>query len=99
MAGVACNPSEMVLFLFPAINLMSSPSMIVKQAAADLLVLLEKPILNHLTASMCSVSVQRKSLSTSKPEIIIFRLLEHLWLQVCVCFVHFILVPSFLCVI
>ncbi|XP_048498933.1 protein RST1 isoform X3 [Beta vulgaris subsp. vulgaris] len=81
VAGVACDPSEVSLFLFPIISLMSSPSKSVKQAASQFLLMLEKLIVSHSTPSGDDKSVHRGSLLVSKPESIILRLWKHLCLQ------------------
>lgn len=91
VAGVACTRSEVSLFLFPMINLMSSPSRTVKQSVSQLIILLESLFVSHSTTkrdepSLTSLSdelhVQRDSMYVSKFGTIIFRLLQHLWLQV-----------------
>ncbi|XP_057515701.1 protein RST1 isoform X2 [Amaranthus tricolor] len=90
VAGVACTRSEVSLFLFPMINLMSSPSRTVKQSVSQLIILLESLFVSHsstkrdelsLTSSSDELHVQRDSLYVSKLDTIIFRLLQHLWLQ------------------
>ncbi|GAB4846720.1 hypothetical protein Ancab_025728 [Ancistrocladus abbreviatus] len=70
-----------VLFIFPIINLMSSPSKSVKGAATDLLFLLEKISVNLFASPREELSVQVGLLSISKPGGIVFRLLQHIWLQ------------------
>lgn len=82
MAGAACNLSDLSLFFFPIISLMSSPSKTVNQSASQFLLMLEKLLVSHSTTSRDELSVQRGSSFVSKPETIIFRILQHLWLQV-----------------
>ncbi|KAL2943215.1 Protein RST1 [Bienertia sinuspersici] len=78
-ARVAFNLSEMSLFFFPVISLLSSPSKAVKSAASQFLVMLEKLLGSHSTTSRDEQFVRRGSLFVTKPEMIIFRLLQHLW--------------------
>ncbi|XP_056699417.1 protein RST1 isoform X3 [Spinacia oleracea] len=81
VAGAACNLSDLSLFFFPIISLMSSPSKTVNQSASQFLLMLEKLLVSHSTTSRDELSVQRGSSFVSKPETIIFRILQHLWLQ------------------
>lgn len=82
MKGVTSHLSEELLFIFPVINLLVSPSKSVKAAASYLLILVER-----LVAEL-SVEPNKFSKSSSqfqhasKLESITFRLLNHLWFQV-----------------
>ncbi|KAK9734980.1 hypothetical protein RND81_04G175300 [Saponaria officinalis] len=69
------------LYFFPVISLISSPSKSVKQAASQFLFLLESVLANNVTPLRYNISNQDESMLVSKPETIISRLLQHLWLQ------------------
>lgn len=73
---------EELLFIYPVISLMSSPSVSVKQAASDLLSMFGKLSINLLTTRKEGRITQGKILSISRPGHIFFRLLQHLWFQV-----------------
>lgn len=77
----AYDLNEELLFIFPAISLLSSPSKIVKQAATDLLHILGKLSNKLLTAQKTGQPNAMKFPSISTPKYIVFRLLQHLWLQ------------------
>ncbi|KAI8028996.1 Protein RST1 [Camellia lanceoleosa] len=77
----AVNLNEELLFFFPVINLVSSPSKSVKQAAIDLLSILEKLLINLLVSPKKELIMQGRFPSITRPEDIIFRLLRHLWSQ------------------
>ncbi|XP_074292978.1 protein RST1-like isoform X1 [Silene latifolia] len=81
VSKAAFNLCEVRLFFFPVISLMSSPSKSVKQAASRFILLLEKLLGNDLAPLGYNIFVQREAVHVSKPETIIFRLLQHLWLQ------------------
>lgn len=83
MVGRAqCDLSEELLFIFPVINFVSSPSTSVKEAATDLLFMLEKVLVNFAIAPKEEPSLQGGFPSISRPASIIFRLLQQLWFQV-----------------
>ncbi|RVW46583.1 Protein RST1 [Vitis vinifera] len=83
MVGRAqCDLSEELLFVFPVINFVSSPSTSVKEAATDLLFMLEKVLVNFAIAPKEEPSLQGGFPSISRPASIIFRLLQQLWFQV-----------------
>ena len=83
MVGRAqCDLSEELLFVFPVINFVSSPSTSVKEAATDLLCMLEKVLVNFAMAPKEELSLQGGFPSISKPASMIFRLLQQLWFQV-----------------
>ncbi|XP_057481675.1 protein RST1 isoform X1 [Actinidia eriantha] len=73
--------SEDFLFIFPILNLVSSPSTSVKQAATDVLSMLEKLLMNLLVASKKKLIMQGRFPPISRVEDIIIRLLQHLWSQ------------------
>ncbi|XP_075090741.1 protein RST1 isoform X2 [Nicotiana tabacum] len=77
----AYDLNEELLFIFPAISLLSSPSKIVKQAATDLLHILGKLSNKLLIAQKTGQPNAMKYPSISTPKYIVFRLLQHLWLQ------------------
>ncbi|XAR51899.1 hypothetical protein NMG60_11006692 [Bertholletia excelsa] len=70
-----------VLLVFPVINLVSSPSSHVKQAAINLLSILDKLLINLSTEPKKKLAMQGTCLSISRPGDIIFRILQHLWCQ------------------
>lgn len=72
---------EELLFVFPIINLVSSPSKSVKQAAIDLLSMMKKLSVSLPVARKKELIVQGKFPPVSRPGDIIFRLLQHLWFQ------------------
>lgn len=91
MVGRAqCDLSEELLFVFPVINFVSSPSTSVKEAATDLLFMLEKVLVNFAIAPKEEPSLQGGFPSISRPASIIFRLLQQLWFQVYL-FIYFYL--------
>lgn len=73
---------EELLFIFPLMNLMSSPSKSVKQAATNLLSLLYKSSKNLLITQAEGQDMKKRTPSISRPEHIFYRLLQHLWYQV-----------------
>ncbi|MCD7462940.1 hypothetical protein HAX54_049652, partial [Datura stramonium] len=77
----AYDLNEELLFIFPAISLLSSPSKSVKQAAADLLHILAKLSSKLLIAQKTGQPRGMKFPSISTPKYIVFRLLQHIWLQ------------------
>lgn len=72
---------EEILFVFPAINLMSSPSRFVKEAASELLIILKKLSVKFLVAPINEVLMEDKFPRVSRLEEIIFRVFRHLWFQ------------------
>lgn len=76
-------PSEELLFVFPAISLMSSPSKSIKGAATELLSILEKLLVTLLVTTKDEVEERGfQFLSISTPGSIVVKLLEKLWFQV-----------------
>lgn len=82
VGGAQCDLSEELLFVFPVINFVSSPSASVKEAATDLLFMLEKVLVNFAIAPKEELSLQGGFPPISKPASMIFRLLQQLWFQV-----------------
>ncbi|XP_058188186.1 protein RST1 isoform X3 [Rhododendron vialii] len=72
---------EELLFVFPIINLVSSPSKSVKQAAIDLLSTMKKLLVSLPVATKKELIVQGKFPPVSRAGDIVFRLLQHLWFQ------------------
>ncbi|CAH1420627.1 unnamed protein product [Lactuca virosa] len=72
---------EEILFVFPAINLMSSPSRYIKEAASELLIILKELSVNFLVAPINEVLMEDKFPHISRLEDIIFRVFRHLWFQ------------------
>ncbi|KAK4712605.1 hypothetical protein R3W88_007118 [Solanum pinnatisectum] len=77
----AYDLNEELLFIFPAISLLSSPSKSVKQVATDLLHILGKLSSKLLIAQKTGQPKGMKFPSISTPKYIVFRLLQHIWLQ------------------
>ncbi|CAN4082408.1 unnamed protein product [Withania somnifera] len=77
----AYDLNEELLFIFPAISLLSSPSKSVKQAAINLLHVFGKLSSELLIAQKTGQPKGMKFPSVSTPKYIVFRLLQHLWLQ------------------
>lgn len=73
---------EEILFAFPAISLMSSPSKYVKEAASELLIILGKLSASFLVAPTNELLMEERYPRISKLEDIIYRLFRHLWFQV-----------------
>ncbi|MFQ6652367.1 hypothetical protein Gotur_024269 [Gossypium turneri] len=73
--------SEELLVIFPVISLISSPSKSVKGAANDLLVLLERLLVKLLTMPKIKLAKKVGYPSISRPELIAYRLLQHLWFE------------------
>lgn len=80
--GTACCLCEELLYIFPAISLLSSPSKSVKAAAACLLSTVDRLVSDLLNVPRKTVVSNHKFLHINKPKSIPFRLLHHLWLQV-----------------
>ncbi|XVE84015.1 hypothetical protein DITRI_Ditri16bG0134800 [Diplodiscus trichospermus] len=72
---------EELLVIFPVISLISSPSKSVKREANDLLVLLERLLVKLLMTPKIELAKKRGYPSISRPELIAYRLLQHLWFQ------------------
>ncbi|XP_047314660.1 protein RST1 [Impatiens glandulifera] len=79
--GEACDFSEELLFIFPVINLVSSPSKSVKSAAINLLSMTEKHLIRLSVMPHKETRLKKMLPSTSRPKDIAFRLLQHLWFQ------------------
>lgn len=77
----AYDLNEELLFIFPAISLLSSPSKSVKQLATDLLHILGKLSSKLLIAQKTGQPKGMKFPTISTPKYIVFRLLQHIWLQ------------------
>ncbi|KAM3286727.1 protein RST1 isoform X1 [Capsicum chacoense] len=77
----AYDLNEELLFIFPAIRLLSSPSKSVKQAATDLLHMLGKLSSELLVARKTGQPKRMKFPPISTPKHIVFRLLQHIWRQ------------------
>ncbi|KAK8631468.1 hypothetical protein V6N13_028254 [Hibiscus sabdariffa] len=73
--------SEELLVIFPVISLISSPSKSVKGAANDLLVLLERLLVKLWTTPKVKLAKKLGYQSISKPELMAYRLLQHLWFE------------------
>ncbi|GMJ04271.1 ECERIFERUM 13, RESURRECTION1 [Hibiscus trionum] len=73
--------SEELLVIFPVIGLISSPSKSVKGVANDLLVLLERLLVKLWTRSKVKQAKKLGYQSISRPELIAYRLLQHLWFE------------------
>ncbi|XP_039008484.1 protein RST1 isoform X2 [Hibiscus syriacus] len=73
--------SEELLVIFPVISLISSPSKSVKGAANDLLVLLERLLVNLCSTSKVKLRKNLGYQSISRPELIAYRLLQHIWFE------------------
>lgn len=79
-------PSEELLFVFPAISLMSSPSKSIKGAATELLSILEKLLVTLLVTTKDEVEERGFHFPMiTTPGSIIVKLLEKLWFQVNFC--------------
>ncbi|KAJ9135366.1 hypothetical protein P3X46_032557 [Hevea brasiliensis] len=78
---IKCDLSEELLFAFPVISLMSSTSRYVKGAAADLLLVLEKLLVQLLREPRIELVAEGRFPSISSPGSIVYRLLQHLWFQ------------------
>ncbi|KAK3032084.1 hypothetical protein RJ639_036298 [Escallonia herrerae] len=72
--------NEELLFVFPAINLLSSPSDSVKQAATDVLYILGRLSTNMFIKPKKEM-MHGRSPSVSTPGCIISRMLKHMWFQ------------------
>ncbi|KAK9067315.1 hypothetical protein SSX86_014641 [Deinandra increscens subsp. villosa] len=72
---------EEILFVFPAINLMSSPSKYVKEAASELLTILGKKSASFLVTPINELLMEERFPRVSRLEDIIFRVFRHLWFQ------------------
>ncbi|XP_059670118.1 protein RST1 [Cornus florida] len=79
--SAACDLNEEILLIFPIINLIASPSKPVKQAATDLLSMLEKLLINLLITPKKKLTMPEGFPSITRPKDIVFRLLQHLWFQ------------------
>ncbi|XP_051141067.1 protein RST1 isoform X2 [Andrographis paniculata] len=78
----ASDPSEELLFIFPVLALVSSPSTSIKQVATDLLSLLGKVTTNLLISPLEKKQrADGKDLSITSPGYIVFRLLRNLWFE------------------
>ncbi|KAF8037585.1 hypothetical protein BT93_B0463 [Corymbia citriodora subsp. variegata] len=76
-----CAFLEELLFIFPAISLMSSPSKSVKEAAGELIVILQKIIEKPQIALKNDIPIKEQFQSVSIPGKIMFKLLQQLWSQ------------------
>ncbi|CAH9123168.1 unnamed protein product [Cuscuta epithymum] len=77
----SCILHEELLFVFPVINLVHSPSKSVKQAAIDLLSVLRKLSIDSFVALSCEIPTGRKLPFISTSSHLAVRLLQNLWLQ------------------
>lgn len=74
--------TEELLFIFPVLALVSSPSRSIKQTAADLLTELGKTASNLLIAPKEKQVVEGKHLEIATPGHIVFRFLRNMWFEV-----------------
>lgn len=72
---------EDLLYIFPVINIVSSPCKQVKQAALDVLSFLEKSVTDLLASPEKECLAEKIFPATGKPEWMIHRLLRHMWFQ------------------
>ncbi|KAL5572771.1 hypothetical protein UlMin_022368 [Ulmus minor] len=80
-SGTSCTLKEELLLIFPVISLLSSPSLSVKGAATDLLIMLQK-LLVELFASPDNKLVKEVGFPPlSSCGSVVFRLLQHEWFQ------------------
>ncbi|XP_068334570.1 protein RST1 [Pyrus communis] len=77
----SCAPSEELLFIFPVISLLSSPSKYIKGAATDVLVVLQKLLVTVMIAPKDKPAEEAGYPSLSTPGSIVFRILQRLWFQ------------------
>ncbi|XP_027102144.2 protein RST1 isoform X2 [Coffea arabica] len=77
----ASNLNEELLFIFPVINIMSSPSIVVKKVAVAVISSLENIFIDLLVSTRSGRATERKFPSISTPGCIIYRFLHHLWFQ------------------
>lgn len=73
---------EEILFVFPAINLMSSPSRYVKETASELLIILGKLSESFLISPINELLMEERFPRVSRLEDIIYRVFCHLWFKV-----------------
>ncbi|CAN0875161.1 Protein RST1 [Linum grandiflorum] len=76
--------SEELVFMFPVLNLMSSSSKSVKAAAAELIGVVENCLVQLLKAINPELCVALKFPHKSTVGTIVYRLLQHLWVQIAV---------------
>ncbi|KAK1298001.1 hypothetical protein QJS10_CPB14g00074 [Acorus calamus] len=81
ITGTTCGLIEELLFIFPALVLLSSPSQSLKAAATELLSLLETVLMDLLVERNSLPISQAEFPPISRPESIICRLLYNLWFQ------------------
>ncbi|GER29503.1 ARM repeat superfamily protein [Striga asiatica] len=80
--GASASESiEELLFIFPVLALVSSPSTSIKQTATDLLFILEKIATNILIAPEEKQLVRGKHLLAVTPGHIVFRFLRNMWFE------------------
>ncbi|KAL6518807.1 hypothetical protein OROHE_017560 [Orobanche hederae] len=80
--GASASESiEEILFIFPVLALVSSPSRSIKQTATDLLSLLEKIATSLLVAPKVKHVVGGKHLQITTPGYIVFRFLRNMWFE------------------
>ncbi|KAL0351038.1 UNVERIFIED_CONTAM: protein RST1 [Sesamum radiatum] len=82
--GIGAFPSQLseeLLFIFPVLALVSSPSRFVKQTATDLLSILGKIASNLMISPKEKRVPDGKHLSIASPGSIVFRFLRNLWFE------------------
>ncbi|KAL6551467.1 hypothetical protein OROGR_007621 [Orobanche gracilis] len=77
----AIESIEEILFIFPVLALVSSPSRSIKQTATDLLSLLDKIATSLLVAPKEKYVVGGKHLQITTPGYIVFRFLRNMWFE------------------
>ncbi|KAI3474914.1 hypothetical protein Pfo_030225 [Paulownia fortunei] len=77
----ASELSEELLFIFPVLALVSSPSRSIKQTATDLLSVLGKIATNLLIAPKEKQVVEGKHLPITTPGQVVFRFLRNMWFE------------------
>ncbi|KAL6552953.1 hypothetical protein OROGR_006795 [Orobanche gracilis] len=81
--GASASESiEEILFIFPVLALVSSPSRSIKQTATDLLSLLENIATSLLVAPKEKHVVGGKHLQITTPGYIVFRFLRNMWFEI-----------------
>ncbi|EPS60883.1 hypothetical protein M569_13918, partial [Genlisea aurea] len=73
--------SEELLFIFPVLGLVSSPSRCIKQSAADLLLILGEFATNLHCVQVKDIEPEQKQFLITSPGHIVHRLLRNLWFQ------------------
>lgn len=99
MIGASASElTEELLFIFPVLALVSSPSRSIKQAATHLLSILGKTATNLLISPKEKLVVEGEDMRITTPGHIVFRFIRNMWFEVKINYLPCEKIIFFLCI-